>query len=131
MLITIHSENDNIIKANLEEFKAIYGEDIPVKFHPKIRSKEASYDASSRDVAMAKKYGTKLHILQISTAKKLELFDNSIPLEEKHVRAEACIHPMWFSEEDYATGDNLIKWNPAVKTANDRNQIFQAMIKLT
>lgn len=127
-LIAIHSENDNIIKANLEEFKAIYGEDIPVKFHPKIRSEEACYDASSRAVAMAKKYGTKLHILHISTAKELELFDNSIPMEEKRVTAEACIHHMWFSEEDYATKGNLIKWNPAVKTANDREQIFQAML---
>jgi dihydroorotase len=128
-LIAIHSENDNIIKANLEEFKAIYGEDIPVKFHPKIRSEEACYDASSRAVAMAKKYGTKLHILHISTAKELELFDNSIPLAEKRVTAEACIHHMWFSEEDYATKGNLIKWNPAVKTANDRDQIFQAMLE--
>ncbi|OOG78510.1 dihydroorotase [Algoriphagus sp. A40] len=127
-LIAIHSENDNIIKANLEEFKAIYGDDIPVKFHPKIRSEEACYDASSRAVAMAKKYGTKLHILHISTAKELELFDNSIPLEEKRVTAEACIHHMWFSEEDYATKGNLIKWNPAVKTANDRDQIFKAML---
>lgn len=127
-LLAIHSENDHIIKANLEEFKAIYGEDIPVKFHPKIRSEEACYDASSRAVAMAKKYGTRLHILHISTAKELELFDNSIPLEEKRVTAEACIHHMWFSEEDYATKGNLIKWNPAIKSANDRDQIFQAML---
>ena len=127
-LIAIHSENDNIIKANLEEFKAIYGDEIPVKFHPKIRSEEACYDASSRAVAMAKKYGTKLHVLHISTAKELELFDNSIPLEEKRVTAEACIHHMWFSQEDYATKGNLIKWNPAVKTENDRDQIFQAML---
>ncbi len=127
-LIAIHSENDNIIKANLEEFKAIYGDDIPVKFHPKIRSEEACYDASSRAVAMARKYGTKLHILHISTAKELELFDNSVPLEEKRVTAEACIHHMWFSEEDYATKGNLIKWNPAVKTAYDRAQIFNAML---
>lgn len=127
-LIAIHSENDHIIKANLEEFKAIYGEDIPVKFHPKIRSEEACYDASSRAVALAKKYGTKLHILHISTAKELELFDNTIPLEEKRITAEACIHHMWFSEEDYATKGNLIKWNPAVKTANDREKIFQAML---
>lgn len=127
-LLAIHSENDHIIKANLEEFKAIYGDDIPVKFHPKIRSEEACYDASSRAVAMAKKYGTRLHILHISTAKELELFDNSIPLEEKRVTAEACIHHMWFSEEDYATKGNLIKWNPAVKTGNDRDQIFQAIL---
>ncbi len=127
-LLAIHSENDHIIKSNLEEFKAIYGDDIPVKFHPKIRSEKACYDASSRAVAMAKKYGTRLHILHISTAKELELFDNTLPLEEKKITAEACIHHMWFSEEDYATQGNLIKWNPAVKTAQDREQIFQAML---
>ena len=127
-LLAIHSENDHIIKANLDEYKAKYGEDIPVKFHPKIRSEEACYDASSRAVAMAKKYGTRLHILHISTAKELELFDNSIPLEEKKITAEACIHHMWFAEEDYETKGNLIKWNPAVKTANDRDNIFQAML---
>lgn len=127
-LLAIHSENDHIIKANLEEYKKIYGDDIPVKFHPKIRSEEACYDASSRAVAMAKKYGTRLHILHISTAKELELFDNSIPLEEKNITAEACIHHMWFAEEDYDTKGNRIKWNPAVKTANDRDQIFQAML---
>lgn len=127
-LLAIHSENDHLIKANLEEYKKIYGDDIPVKFHPKIRSEEACYDASSRAVAMAKKYGTRLHILHISTAKELELFDNSIPLEEKKITAEACIHHMWFAEEDYDTKGNRIKWNPAVKTANDRDQIFQAML---
>lgn len=127
-LIAIHSENDHIIAKNLAEFKGIYGDDIPVKFHPKIRSEEACYDASSRAVAMAKKYGTRLHILHISTAKELELFDNSIPLEEKHITAEACIHHLWFSEEDYLTKGNLIKWNPAVKTAADRDAIFQGVL---
>ncbi|WP_297337228.1 dihydroorotase [Algoriphagus sp.] len=127
-LLAIHSENDHIIAANLEEYLTKYGEDIPVKFHPKIRSEEACYDASSRAVAMAKKYGTRLHILHISTAKELSLFDNSIPLEEKKITAEACIHHMWFSEEDYQTKGTLIKWNPAVKTAQDRDQIFQAML---
>ncbi|MCE7054080.1 dihydroorotase [Algoriphagus sp. AGSA1] len=127
-LIAIHSENDSIIKANLDEYKAIYGDDIPVKFHPKIRSEEACYDASSRAVAMAKKHGTRLHILHISTAKELELFTNTIPLEEKKITAEACIHHMWFSEEDYETKGNLIKWNPAVKTAKDRDAIFNAVL---
>lgn len=127
-IIAIHSENDNIIKANLESFKTIYGEDIPVKFHPKIRSEEACYDASSRAVALAKKHGTRLHILHISTAKELELFDNTIPLEQKKITAEACIHHMWFSESDYEEKGNLIKWNPAIKTANDREQIFKAVL---
>ncbi|MFC3415921.1 dihydroorotase [Algoriphagus hitonicola] len=127
-LLAIHSENDHIIATNLAEYKAKYGEDIPVKFHHKIRSEEACYDASSRAVAMAKKYGTRLHILHISTAKELSLFDNGIPLEEKKITAEACIHHLWFCEEDYDTKGNLIKWNPAVKTAQDRDQIFQAML---
>jgi dihydroorotase len=127
-LIAIHSENDHIIATNLAEYKALYGDDIPVKFHPKIRSVEACYDASSRAVAMAKKYGTRLHILHISTAKEIELFDNTIPLEEKHITAEACIHHMWFSEEDYAEKGNLIKWNPAIKTSKDRDAIFQAVL---
>lgn len=127
-LIAIHSENDHIIAANLAKYKAKYGDDIPVKFHPKIRSEEACYDASSRAVAMAKKYGTRLHILHISTAKELDLFDNTIPLEEKHITSEACIHHLWFSEEDYLTKGNLIKWNPAVKTAKDRDAIFQAVL---
>ena len=127
-IIAIHSENDDIIKANFEEYKAKYGDDIPVKFHPKIRSEEACYDASSRAVAMAKKHGTRLHILHISTAKELELFTNTIRLEEKKITSEACIHHMWFAEEDYDTKGNLIKWNPAVKTAKDREAIFNAMI---
>lgn len=127
-LIAIHSENDHIIATNLAEYKAQYGEDIPVRYHPKIRSVEACYDASSRAVAMAKKHGTRLHILHISTAKELDLFDNSIPLEEKNITAEACIHHLWFSEEDYDTKGNLIKWNPAVKTSQDRDAIFQAVL---
>ncbi|TFV92155.1 dihydroorotase [Algoriphagus kandeliae] len=127
-LLAIHSENDHIIAENLAEYKAKYGDDIPVKFHPKIRSEEACYNASSRAVAMAKKYGTRLHILHISTAKELELFDNSIPLEQKHITSEACIHHLWFSEEDYDTKGTLIKWNPAVKTAHDRDEIFKAVL---
>ena len=128
LLIATHSENDNIIKANLEKYKAEYGEDIPVHLHPKIRSAEACYDASKKVVEMAKKYGSKLHILHISTAKEVELFDNTLPLEEKRITAEACIHHMWFSEEDYAAKGNLIKWNPAVKTKEDRAGIFQGML---
>lgn len=127
-LLAIHSENDHIIAANLAEYKEKYGDDIPMKFHPKIRSEEACYNASSRAVAMAKKYGTRLHILHISTAKELELFDNSIPLEQKHITSEACIHHLWFSEEDYETKGSLIKWNPAVKTAHDRDEIFKAVL---
>ncbi|UJP67035.1 dihydroorotase [Mongoliitalea daihaiensis] len=128
LLIATHSENDTIIKANLEKYKAEFGEDIPVKFHPKIRSAEACYDASKRVVEMAKKYGSKLHVLHISTADEVKLFDNSLPLEEKRITAEACIHHMWFSEEDYEEKGNFIKWNPAVKTKEDRDGVFQGVL---
>jgi dihydroorotase len=127
MLIATHSENDNIIKANLEKYKKEYGDDIPVKFHPKIRSEEACYDASKKVVDMARKYGSKLHVLHISTGKEVELFDPLIPLEEKRITAEACIHHLWFSEEDYEEKGNLIKWNPAVKTKEDRERILEGV----
>lgn len=128
LLIATHSENDTIIKTNLEKYKAEFGEDIPVKYHPKIRSAEACYDASKRVVEIAKKYGSKLHVLHISTAAEVKLFDNTIPLEAKRVTAEACIHHMWFSEEDYEQKGNFIKWNPAVKTKEDRAGVFQGVL---
>ncbi|MFC0263036.1 dihydroorotase [Fontibacter flavus] len=128
LLIATHSENDNIIKENLDHYKKEYGDDIPVKFHPKIRTAEACYDASKKVVDLARKYGTKLHILHISTAKEVGLFDNTLPLEEKRITAEACIHHMWFSEEDYEEKGNLIKWNPAVKSKEDRDRILQGVL---
>lgn len=128
MLIATHSENDDIIKANLAKYQEKYGEDIPVRFHPKIRSAEACYDASKRVVDLARKYGTKLHILHISTAEEVKLFDNTLPLEEKRITAEACIHHLWFSEEDYDDKGTLIKWNPAVKTAADRDAILEGVL---
>ncbi|WP_157492481.1 dihydroorotase [Echinicola pacifica] len=128
MLIATHSENDSIIKTNFDKYYKEYGDDIPVKFHPKIRSAEACYDASKRVVDLARKHGTKLHILHISTAKEVSLFDNTLPLEEKRITAEACVHHLWFSEEDYEDKGTLIKWNPAVKTADDRDAILQGVL---
>ena len=129
ILIATHSENDNIIKANLERFKQEYGEDIPAKFHPKIRSEEACYDASKIVVEMARTHGTKLHVLHISTGKEVGLFDNTLPLAEKRITAEACIHHLWFSEEDYNKKGNWIKWNPAIKTSNDRDTILKGVLE--
>ncbi|MCH7401256.1 dihydroorotase [Belliella kenyensis] len=129
LLIATHSENDNIIKENLEKYKMEFGEDIPTSYHPKIRSEEACYDASKRVVDLARKYGTKLHVLHISTGKEVELFDETLPLEEKRITAEACIHHLWFSDEDYEEKGNFIKWNPAVKTVEDRDRILQGVIK--
>jgi dihydroorotase len=128
MLIAVHCENDPMIKENLDRYKAEYGDAIPVKFHPLIRSREACYASSSNAVELAKKHGTRLHILHISTAEELSLFENTIPLREKKITAEACIHHLWFSEEDYATKGNFLKWNPAVKTAADREAIWQAVL---
>ncbi|WP_209329649.1 dihydroorotase [Lunatimonas salinarum] len=129
LLIATHSENDNIIKDNLEKYKAEYGEDIPVSCHPKIRSAEACYDASKRVVDLARKYGTKLHVLHISTAREVALFDDSLPLESKRITAEACIHHLWFSDADYDQKGNFIKWNPAVKTAEDREEILAGVLR--
>ena len=126
-LIT-HCEDEGTIQANLKAAKEKYGDNIPMSMHPLIRSEEACYLSSSAAVELAKKYGSRLHVFHISTAKELELFDNTIPLEQKKITAEACIHHMWFSEEDYAEKGTYIKWNPAVKKASDRDAIFQAVL---
>ncbi len=128
MLIATHCEDEGTIRANFQEYKKIYGEAIPIEAHPKIRSAEACFLSSSLAVGLAKKYGTRLHVLHISTAKETELFDNSIPLEKKLITAEACIHHLWFSDADYATKGNWIKWNPAIKTAEDRAEIWRAVL---
>ena len=128
MLIAIHAEEDPIVRANTDKYKALYGNKLNATHHHLIRSEEACYESSSKAVALAKKHGTRLHILHISTAKELDLFTNAIPLEEKKITAEACIHHLWFSNEDYATKGNYIKWNPAVKTVADREAIWQAVL---
>ena len=128
MLIATHCEDEATIRRNTEIYREKYGEGVPIKCHPEIRSEEACYLSSSRAVELAKKYNTRLHILHISTAKELSLFDNTIPLKEKRITAEACIHHLWFSKEDYDEKGTLIKWNPAVKEASDRDAIFQAVL---
>jgi dihydroorotase len=128
MLIATHCEDEATVRANLAAYKEKYGEDIPVEMHPLIRSEEACYRSSELAVRLAKKHGARLHVLHISTAKELSLFDNTIPLTQKKITAEACIHHLWFSDADYAEKGNSIKWNPAVKTAHDRDAIFQAVL---
>lgn len=127
-LIATHCEDEATIKANLEHAKSIYGDAIPVEQHPIIRSAEACYLSSSIAVKLAKKYGTRLHILHISTAKEMDLFENILPLEKKLITAEACVHHLWFSDSDYSRKGNFIKWNPAVKTAADREAIWQGLL---
>ena len=130
-LIATHCESDTMIRENQNRIIAEYGEDLPTYFHPVIRNEEACYASSSHAVELAKKHNTRLHILHISTAKELSLFTNKIPLKEKRITAEACIHHLWFSDEDYKTKGNFVKWNPAVKTMYDRDRIFEAVLNNT
>ena len=127
-IITTHCEDDPMIKENFQKYIKEYGEELQAKFHPLIRSEEACYKSSSYAVSLAKKYNSRLHILHISTAKELELFRNDVPLEEKRITAEACVHHLWFTDKDYETKGNFIKWNPAVKTENDRDGIWAGVL---
>jgi dihydroorotase len=127
MLIAVHCEDETTIKNNLEKYKEEFGEDVPVTAHHLIRSEEACYISSSKAIALAKKTGARLHVFHLSTAKEMELFSNKIPLEDKKITAEVCVHHLWFTNDDYATKGNLIKWNPAVKTANDRKVLWEAL----
>jgi len=127
MLIATHCEDEATIRKNIAEYKEKYGDDIPMEFHPVIRSEEACYLSSSLAVKLAKKYNSRLHVLHISTAKELELFENKTPLAEKRITAEACIHHFWFDDSQYKTKGSRIKWNPAVKTAKDCDEILNAI----
>ncbi|WP_428224141.1 dihydroorotase [Flavobacterium sp.] len=128
MLICTHCEDEDTIKTNLAHYKEKYGDDIPMDCHHLIRSEEACYISSSKAIALAKKTGARLHIFHLSTAKEMELFDNNIPLEEKKITAEVCVHHLWFTDKDYADKGTLIKWNPAVKTENDKNALWEALL---
>src|SRR5262249_29812850 len=127
-IIASHCEHEPTIRMNNEEFKKKYGENVPMEFHPLIRSEEACYRSSSFAVELAKKHGTKLHILHISTARETALFDNAIPLEKKKITAEACIHHLWFNDADYKRLGTRIKWNPAIKTTHDQQGVFNAVL---
>jgi dihydroorotase len=126
-LIAVHCEDDPLIKKNADEYRQKYGEDVPLKYHHLIRSEQACYNSSSFAVGLAKKHNTRLHILHISTAKELSLFRNDIPLNQKRITAEACVHHLWFTNEDYDTKGMYIKWNPAIKTKADRAAIREAI----
>ncbi len=128
MLIAVHCEDETTIKNNLEYYKEMYNDDIPMEFHHLIRSEEACYISSSKAVELAKKTGARLHIFHISTAKETELFSNKIPLEEKKITAEVCIHHLWFTNDDYAKKGTFIKWNPAVKTQADKDGLWKALL---
>tara|TARA_B100001094_G_scaffold4340_1_gene3921 strand:- start:329 stop:1666 length:1338 start_codon:yes stop_codon:yes gene_type:complete len=126
VIITTHCEDELTVRTNLKIAKEKYGENIPFNQHPIIRSREACYKSSSHAISLAKEHNAKLHVLHISTKEELELFSN-IPLKEKNITCEACLHHMWFSDSDYESLGSLIKWNPAIKTSDDREAIVDAV----
>jgi len=128
MVISVHCEDEETIRKNLQEHIDQYGDDIPIEKHPIIRSEEACYLSSSRAIALAKKTGARLHVFHLSTGKETNLFSNKMPLKDKKITAEVCVHHLWFSDEDYAKKGTHIKWNPAVKTAKDRDQLWKALL---
>ena len=128
MIISVHCEDEGTIRKNTAIYKEKYGDDIPLKYHPLIRSEEACYLSSSKAIELAKKTGARLHIFHLSTEKETHLFRNDIPLEEKQITAEVCIHHLWFSDKDYEEKGTHIKWNPAVKTEKDRLGLWKALL---
>jgi dihydroorotase len=128
MLIATHCEDEETIRKNLEQATNKYGDSIPMWMHPVIRNEEACFLSSSLAVSLAKKHGARLHVLHISTGKETTLFDNKTPLKDKKITAEACVHHLWFCDQDYASKGTYIKWNPAVKTERDRNEIWEALL---
>jgi len=127
LLISVHCEDEATIRKNLAEAQAVHGDDIPIAMHPSIRSEEACYLSSSKAIELAKKTGARLHVFHLSTEKETHLFSNKKPLSEKKITAEVCIHHLWFTDEDYKTKGTKIKWNPAVKTAKDRDGLWKAL----
>ncbi|MCB0461339.1 MAG: dihydroorotase [Flavobacteriaceae bacterium] len=128
LLIAVHCEDEATIQKNLKEHIDKFGDDIPMKYHPVIRSEEACYLSSSKAIELAKKTGARLHVFHLSTGKETNLFSNKIPLKDKKITAEVCIHQLWFTDEDYDKKGTLIKWNPAVKTQKDKDALWKALL---
>jgi dihydroorotase len=128
LVISAHCEDETTIRENLARYRQEFGEDIPIRYHPLIRSEEACYLSSSKAVALAKKTGARLHVFHLSTARELALFSNDLPLEKKKITAEVCLHHLWFTDADYDKLGTRIKWNPAVKTTADRDGLWEALL---
>lgn len=128
LVIAVHCEDETTIRKNTQDFVDKYGDDIPVKYHPIIRSEEACYISSSKAIELAKKTGARLHVFHLSTGKETALFRNDIPLKDKKITAEVCVHHLWFTDKDYDEKGTHIKWNPAVKTQKDKEQLWEALL---
>ena len=128
MLIATHCEKESIIQKNIQHYIKELGEDIPIKYHPLIRSAEACYESSAEAIELADRYGARLHVLHLSPAQEMRLFDTK-PLSEKKITAEVCVHHLWFTDEDYERLGSRIKWNPAIKTRRDRDGLRQALLE--
>ncbi len=128
LLIAVHCEDEQTIRHNTNKYKKQFGDDIPIKMHPVIRSEKSCYLSSSRAIELAKKTGARLHVFHLSTAKEMSLFSNNQPLTDKKITAEVCVHHLWFSDEDYETKGTLIKWNPAIKKSSDRQALWDALL---
>lgn len=126
-LVAVHCEDEATIIENTKLYHDKYGDDVPAKIHPEIRSEEACYLSSSKAVRLAKEHNTRLHVLHLTTAREMELFTNDIPLHKKKITAEVCVHHLWFSEEDYDSKGNFIKWNPSIKKYSDREALRKAV----
>ena len=127
LLVAVHSEDETIIRENIARYKARFGADVPIHCHPEIRSEQACFTSTRNIIARARKHNTRLHILHLSTEKELSLLDTNIPLQNKRITAEVCVHHLWFSDVSYATLGSRIKWNPAVKTDSDRAALFAGL----
>lgn len=127
-IIAIHSEKEQIVEANEQIYREKYGEDVPVEFHPVIRSAEACYESTVRAIQLAKKHGARLHILHLTTEAETDLFENHLPLVEKMITTEVSVHHLWFSDQDYKRLGTRIKWNPAIKSKADKEGLLKALL---
>ena len=125
--IAVHCEDEDIIRENIKLYKKTYGKEIPIEKHPMIRSEKACYLSSKKAIALARETGARLHVFHLSTAIDTKLFDNNIPLEEKKITSEVCVHHLWFSEKDYQDKGNFIKWNPSIKKDTDQLALWEAL----
>ena len=127
-VIAIHSEKEQIVDENEQLYREKYGENVPIEFHPIIRSEKACYQATKRAIDIANKHKARLHILHLTTEAETHLFRNDIPLKEKNITTEVSVHHLWFSDKDYKRLGTLIKWNPAIKTEKDKNGLLKALL---